>query len=236
MKTGNRTLIRDALSIFAAHVGATVVTLLLNMALAQFMIGYSLLWVIPLSLLAYALTIYTCTWQIGHADRNSALYEHSLLDKTRGLKLGLIANSLNFLSALILLVNYILYRTELLTHLSFVIPYKIINAAVWPIMNAIQVSAFLGDFNFGSMLLCCLLPFLMALICEPIYLLGLHDISLVEKAVYKNKKKNPGKSNATQKPNPSNRSWANQSQPEETEKKPSLLHRILYTQEDNTKK
>ena len=120
---------------------------------------------------------------------------------------------------------------------NFTVIYKIINAEVWPIMNAVQVfagqdvSMYLPDFAWWQVVVCSLLPLLPVAVAHLGYSMGTRDISIVEKVLYVNKKKKaeePPKSTYEQYRARQKHSAA----PQEPEQKPSLLQKILYQNDD----
>lgn len=241
MKHGNKPLLQAALSVFWPHVGGLLVVLILSFALPSFLIGGGLWLTIPLFLIAYSLAMYASAWRVGHEDMNSANFGHSVLDRKRGFWIGLVANSLNILSGIFLLLNYILYSLQMVDF-SFIIPFKMLNAEIWPIMNAIESSAFLSALSLWQVVIFALLPLIPVAICGVSYILGTRDFSILQKVVYKNKKAKANaadtgmnyrakKAGATD-----SHVWEPVSTPEtEKEKKPSLLHKILYENEETKK-
>ena len=224
-------LIKPALQVMAAQAGGILLALIFCFGLAVLMTGMGLLFCIPLVLLCYSVPLYNSMWGLGHSDGNKAHFGHIVLDPWRGVKISLIANIPWLCSG----VLFFLSKCGLFWN--FTVIYKIINAEVWPIMNAVQVfagqdvSMYLPDFAWWQVVVCALLPLLPVAVAHLGYSMGTRDISIVEKVLYVNKKKkaeDPPKSTYEQYRARQKHSAA----PQEPEKKPSLLQKILYQNDD----
>ncbi|MEG0692979.1 MAG: hypothetical protein RR444_07840, partial [Oscillospiraceae bacterium] len=136
-----------------------------------------------LILLVYSFPTYSTMWEFGHKDLNRFNYGHIARDQFRGFKIGLIANIPFFLISLL----FILSKFGLFYNI--VIPFKLINAEIWPLINLIQPWAYMDKFAMWQVLLVAILPVIPVLIAGGAYILGNHDYSPMQKLVYKNKKK-----------------------------------------------
>lgn len=223
-------LIKPALSFLSSHVGGLFMAALLCLALSGLMTGVGLYLCIPLTLLVYGIPVYGTMWSMGMSDMNKANFGHIVLDRWRGAKLAAIGLSPWILcSVLFLLSKFGLFY-------NFVVVYKIINAEVWPAINALhvfageRVSMYLPDFSYGQAVAAALFPLFPVLLAEFAYFLGTKDISLAQKLIYKKQKTPPApKTTYEQYRERQKRVTPVAQKPVE---KPSLLHRILYKDED----
>lgn len=182
------TLLKQASGLFGAHVGGIILSLIFCLGLAGLM---GSVWGLILSqvliLLVYSFPSYSTMWDYGHKDLNRANYGHIEKDLYRGFKVGLIAHIPFFvLSLLLVLGKFGLF-------FNIVIPFKLINAEIWPLINLIQPKAYLDNFAIWQLLLVAILPLIPVLIAGGAYILGIHDYSPMQNLVYKNKKKKPAK-------------------------------------------
>lgn len=183
-------ILKPAISLLWNHVGGLLVC-----AIACFGFGFAGLlqgnglWFSAVALLfLYCLPIYNNMWSLGHNDRNLSDFGHIKLQPARGFLIGLIANSPN------LLLGLMFFLSKFGIGWNLVIPYKFLNAEVWPLINAIQPEiSMVDDFTVIQTLLVALLPLIPVLIAEISYYLGTRDFSIGHKLLYKEKKPEQGK-------------------------------------------
>ena len=182
---------RASLRVLRSHISGIVFANLLCMILAGVMLGPGLYVALPVILVVYSLGIYTSMWAYGKEDRIAADYHYITLNRLHGLGVCLIG----YLPFLLMGVLLVAFNTDAFAGVEFiqndyVVIFKFLNAGIWPIMNAIEVSASLTDitmFQAVSMALLTLIPVIVGTVG---YILGTYDISLMQKLVYKNKEKN----------------------------------------------
>ena len=220
-------LIKPALSIMGAHFGGIIIALVLCFTLAYLMTGGWLILMIPLILLIYSMPIYGTMWQMGTSDSNKANFGHIKLDRWRGAKLAAIGMS----PWLVMGILFLLSKFGLFWN--FVIPYKLLNAEMWPIINAMESSMYLPDFTVGQAIIAALLPVIPIFIAELGYILGTKDFSITQHVVYSNKKKQvPAAPQSTYEQYQQRQSYKGAAAQPEIQKKPSLMQRILYKNDD----
>ena len=186
---GKYSILRPALS----TLGYQLVTLLLCnfvcISFAGFMGSASGLAAIEsILLLIYFGIVYSSLWNQGREDKNLANFGHIVLDRWRGIKIGLLAN-LPFLvmGGLLILSRFGLFW-------NFVFLYKIVNAQFWPLINLFRSTLDVMDFAVWQVVVIALLPLLTAAVSQLGYLLGIKDVSILQKLIYRDKKdKNTGK-------------------------------------------
>ncbi len=224
-------LMKPAFQAMGAHVGGILLALIFCFGLARLMTGMGLLFCIPLVLLTYSVPLYNSLWGQGHSDGNKAHFGHIVLDPWRGAKIALLANLPWIVSG----VLFFLSKCGLFWN--FTVIFKIMNAEVWPIMNALhvfagqEVSMYLPSFSWWQVVVCALLPLLPVAVAHLGYSMGVRDISLMEKLMYVNKKKPAAPSKSTYEQY-QERQKHKTAPAEEAQKKASLLHKILYQDEE----
>ena len=166
-----------------AHLGGWLMALIFCIGLTPWMINNMVYVCIPVVLFLYSIPIYRNLWALGHEDYNLARFGHIKLDRTRGLKLAILL----YAPYLLLGVLLILSKFNLFPW-SFVALYKILNAQLWPIINAIQISWYMTQYTVWQALIVGLLPLLSVGIAAGAYLLGTYDFALYQRLVYKNEK------------------------------------------------
>lgn len=229
-------LLKPALSILGSHAGGVLISNILCFGLSGMMSNWGLLLAIPLIFLVYSMPIYGTAWAMGLSDSNKANFGHIVLDKWRGAKLCLVAISPWLVSGLL----FILSKFGLFYN--FTIIFKLLNAEVWPAINAVhvfagqEVSMYLPSLSFFQAFLAAILTVLPVIPAQLGYFLGTKDISISQKLIYKNTKKGgknvqkPEKTTYDMYQERQKHSSADLTEPKE---KTSLLHKILY--KDDTK-
>lgn len=182
------TMLKQATGLFGGHVGGIIIALILCFSLASLMMNpWGLVLAQVLIILAFSIPVYSTMWEYGHKDKNRSNYGHITLDKYRGFKVALIANIPFFaMSLLMILSKFGLFY-------NIVIPFKLVNAEIWPLINLIQPSAYLNDYAIWQMLLVVLLPLVPVAVEGVAYIFGINDFSPLAKLIYKKKKPAPKK-------------------------------------------
>lgn len=175
---------RQVLSFLAAHVGGIIVSIVFCLGLSGIsgsLTGRIITQIVVF--LAYSFPIYKAAWSTGGREANLADYNHIKLDKWRGFKVGLCANIPWLITGILMILSkYGLFY-------NFMIPYKIINAEVWQLVNIIAPSIFLPDLSYlqvYAVAACTLIP---VLLMGVFYILGIHRFAIVERIIYSNKDK-----------------------------------------------
>lgn len=183
----NRTDLKKAvLSLLWSHCGGIIVALIFCVGMSPLMFGNGLWISTPIVLLVYSLPVYRTMWEIGHADLNRANFGHITLNRWRGIQIGLLAMIPFFLTG----VFFLLSKAGLFPN--FVVLYKFLNAELWPVINLIQISMYLPDYNWLQTIAVALLIHLIPVaVAEFAYQLGSRDFSIKQKLVYKGKKEGP---------------------------------------------
>ena len=139
----NRTDLKKAvLSLLWSHCGGIIVALIFCIGMSPLLFGNGLWISTPIVLLVYSLPVYRTMWEIGHADLNRAHFGHITLNRWRGIQIGLLAMIPFFLTG----VFFLLSKAGLFPN--FVVLYKFLNAELWPVINLIQISMYLPDYNW----------------------------------------------------------------------------------------
>ena len=180
----NSSLLKQAMGLLGSHFGGVLLSLIFCLGLASLMSNvWGLLVAQILVLFAYSYPTYATMWDYGHKDLNRFNYGHIPRDLYRGFKIGLVAN----IPVFILSILFILSKFGLFYNI--VIPFKLLNAEIWPLINLIQPWAYMDKYAYWQVFLVALLPLIPVLIAGGAYILGNHDYSPMQKLVYKNKKK-----------------------------------------------
>lgn len=225
-------LLKPALSLLGAHAGGILIALILCFALSGIMANWGLLIAIPVIFLVYCMPIYGTTWAMGMSDSNKAHFGHIVLDPWRGAKIALITMIPWFLSGLLFLLS------KFGLFYNFTVIFKIINAELWPIFNAVQVfagqpvSMYLPDFSYFQVILCFIFTLLPVAAAQVGYTLGVKDISLTQKIVYKSKKQPVKEEKKSSYEQYQERQHGGASPAESQKEKKSLMQRILYKNDD----
>lgn len=225
-------LLKPALSFLGAHAGGVLIANILCFGLAGMMSNMGLLLCIPLILLVYSMPVYGTLWGMGMSDSNKANFGHIVLDRWRGAKIALVG----MIPWIVCSVLFLLSKFGLFWN--FVVPYKIINGEVWPIINALhvfagqKVSMYLPAFSYGQVIAAAVVPLIPILIAEFAYYLGTKDISISQRLIYKNKKKPAAEQKTTYQQYQERQKPGAAPQAEEEKPKASLLHKIMYKDDD----
>lgn len=129
---------------------------------------------------------YSVLWTQGDKDSNAIHFGRMKEDRLRGLRVGLMAAVPSAAAYLVLLAD----KAGVLPF-SYFYPYKILNVSFMPIilgMTGRSVSA-AADVSWARVLLLSLTLVVVPAICAAAYLLGLKNISLMEKFLYVNPNK-----------------------------------------------
>lgn len=132
--------------------------------------------------------IYNIFWTRGDKDANLATFGHIVLDKYRGIKLGLLITVPFAVSYLVLLIDKIF---SLFSSSAYLFIYRLINYNMYPIIEV----ATRGAENAGGVPAWAFLMLFVTLIPVPAisafgYYCGIKGISIKEKIVYKKDKGN----------------------------------------------
>lgn len=177
------TMLKQATGLLGGHVGGIIIALILCFSLAGLMTN---LWGLILAqiiiMIAFSFPVYSTMWDYGHKDKNRSNYGHITLDKYRGFKVAAIANIPFFIMGLLMILS------KLGVFYNIVIIYKLVNAEIWPLINLIQPSAYLTDYNYFQIILVALLTLLPVAIEGVSYIFGINDFSPLAKLIYKKKK------------------------------------------------
>lgn len=184
MRSKENNTISLAISIFLRHCGGVIIANIFNIALARFvvdnLVGSLICSVVYL--FVYAIPIYTAMWSIGHRDLNLEKFGHVKKKPYRGLLIGLLASVPTF----VLTILFILSKFNLFYN--FVLPFKMMNAEIIPLINIIQRSMYLPDFTVGEVFGVAALTLIPALLCGCFYLFGNFDFIPTRWLVYKKDK------------------------------------------------
>ncbi len=171
---------------FGAHVGGVIIACLFCFGLASLLAdGYYFI-MIPLILFLYSYPLYGTMWNAGLRDRNYGNRGHGKLRNTH----GLVYVSVAIIPVIVMAVLMVLSKFHLFDN--FVVLFKILNAEIWPIVNAINPQMYLDRFDIYQILVISLLSVAVPLIIGEFgYYMGRCDISLKQKLIYKDDKKQP---------------------------------------------
>lgn len=181
---------RAALRVLRCHVSGIIFANMLCIILAGFMMGWGLYLAIPVILIIYSLAIYASMWAYGREDLAAAQSHYITLNRLHGLTVCLAG----YLPFLIMGALLVLFKMDAFAGVDFiqkyyVVAFKFLNAEIWPIMNAIETSAFLPDISLVQAACMALLTLIPVVIGTVGYLLGTYDFSVTQKLIYKNKEK-----------------------------------------------
>lgn len=169
---------------FFSHIGGLLIANIFCFGLSSLFEGYGFLIVIPVVLFLYSYPIYSSMWNAGHRDSNSAQFGHTVLHRGRGFLYGIVGS----VPIIVISLGFVLSKFGLL--FNFVIPYKLLNAEIWPIINVMSSSPFLPDFAVWQILLIALLSVAVpVLIGELGYLAGTYDFAVMQWLIYENNDK-----------------------------------------------
>lgn len=148
-------------------------------------------------------------WKLGNDDLNKVKFGHKQQDLLRGLKVGLLASSPFLLMAVLLISSKLGYFPD------YYMIYKIINGQFLPITNFLdgtymsqlceikfgfdpyvglqhlipKVAGTVSTISWAQMIGICALTLITPLFWGISYVIGYKDIVLVDRIVYKNRKK-----------------------------------------------
>lgn len=186
---GKNSTPKTALSLFGNHLIGLVVALFVCIFLARIMVGNGI-WVgAPIVFLVYCCMTYGSLWHLGHDDANLANFGHITLDPWRGLKLSLIVLAPFFAFGLFFIVCCLL---EVEWFSSLAIAYRVVNANVWPLINAVtpvaeEGAAAINVWPIGRAVAAGLFPVLPIFVHPVAYYLGTRDFSILQWLIYKKK-------------------------------------------------
>lgn len=127
---------------------------------------------------------YNRIWMLGTSDNNKIKFGRAKKDALKGLKIGLMASLPSFVTFALAL----LARFKVLPDVCFNV-FKILNFHVFSINNLIfGANTVLDTIPIYKFALAFLPLLILPLICTVAYILGLNDISLKDKFIYKTKK------------------------------------------------
>lgn len=169
---------------FLSHIGGLLIAIIFCFGLSSLFEGYGFLIVIPVVLFLYSYPIYSSMWNAGHRDLNSAQFGHTVLHRERGFLYGLVG------SVPIMLISLCFVLSKFGLFFNFVIPYKLLNAEIWPIINVMTSSPYLPDFAVWQIFLIAILSIAVPIVIGELgYLAGTYDFAVMQRLVYKNKDK-----------------------------------------------
>lgn len=171
--------VKTASAFFLGHIGGVIISFIFCFGLSSLFQGNGIYILIPVVLFVYSYPAYGTMWNAGHRDMNAANFGHTVLHRWKGLVYGLAG----MIPVILLSLAFILSKFGLL--FNFVMPYKILNAEIWPIINLINTSIYLPDFSYGQVFLIALCSLIPVLIGEFGYVMGTYDISIKQKLVYR---------------------------------------------------
>lgn len=193
MKFKENSLLEPAISIFWRHLGGVMIAFIFSIPLSQFLVDNITGQIICsiLFLFIYSIPSYTALWAIGHRDLNKEKFGHVNKDIYKGLKIGLIASIPSFIFALL----FILSKFNIFPF-NIVVPFKFVNAELFPLINLIQPSMYMPDFSIAEVFGIAALTLIPAVLCFFFYILGNKDFKPTSWLVYK-KDTNEKKTNVT---------------------------------------
>ncbi len=134
-------------------------------------------------LMLLASFVYPVIWQIGIKDGNLVKFKHKSEDKLKGLKIGLIT----IIPALALLI-FLFAAGDLVSKLPLAI-YKLINSSLYGFIDLADGNAIVfGDLNIFNYLFIAATQLVIPVISYFSYILGIKNISISEKIIYKKNK------------------------------------------------
>ena len=190
---GKHSMIKTACSLLIAHLGGLLISVIVCFSLSPLMAGIGIWAGAPIVLLAYGSITYNTMWGLGHEDSNLAHFHHITLDPWRGLKVSFIAMTpfLAFGAAFAICAAVSLSTGEETWFLLLAIVYRLVNAEVWPLINAVAPQAAEGvtdSWSIGSAVAAALFTLIPLVIHQLGYFLGTKDFSIMQRLIYKNKK------------------------------------------------
>lgn len=180
-------ILKPAVSLLWNHVGGLLacVVVCIGAGFAGLLQGNGLWFSLIALLFLYSLPIYNNMWTLGHNDKNLADFGHIKLKPSRGILIGLLANSPN------LLLGLLFFLSKFGIGWNITVLYKFLNPEIWPLINLIQPEISMLDFTVWQALLVALLPLIPVVIAEISYYLGTRDFSIGHKLVYKDPSRKP---------------------------------------------
>ena len=173
---------KTASAFLLSHIGGIIIAFIFCFGLSSLFQGNGIYVLIPVILFVYSYPVYGTMWNAGHRDLNAANFGHTVLHRWKGLVYGVAG----MIPVIVISLAFILSKFGLL--FNFIMPYKIINAEIWPIINLINTSIYLPDFSYGQVFLIALCSLIPVLIGEFGYVMGTYDISIKQKLVYRKEK------------------------------------------------
>lgn len=139
-----------------------------------------------LMLMLLAAFPYSIVWPRGDRDKNAVNFGHMQEDKLRGLKVGLMAAIPSFVGYILLVLSKLGVFWS-----GYFLLYRFLNVPFMPLLDAlapagVQATAQVPWSGIAVMLVAVLF---VPLVCHVAYTLGYHQISVMEKLVYKNTSK-----------------------------------------------
>lgn len=183
-----KSALKLAFNLFTTHVIGVILSVILSFGLIvifdnilyKFAIGCFVL-------LIYVVLISGPAWRIGNEDKNKVKFNRQQKDIYRGFKLGLLASVPMFLLAILLL----LAKAELFPN--FYVLYKVLNAYAFAFIGIIDhtfenvQTAYLTVVSWGQVIAACAFTIIPTIVWGVNYLLGYHDIIVMDKLIYKKK-------------------------------------------------
>ncbi len=182
-QSSRKLFFKTARAFFLGHIGGVIIAFIFCFGLSGLFEGNGIFALIPVVLFVYSYPIYGTMWNAGHRDLNAANFGHTQLHRWKGLVYGLAG----MIPVILISLGFILSKFGLF--FNFVMPYKIINSEIWPIINLINTSVYLPEFTYGQVFLIAACSLIPVLIGEFGYLMGTYDISIKQKMIYRNEKK-----------------------------------------------
>ena len=181
-----KTFWKTVAAVLGSHLGGVIIACIFCFGMSTLLAdGY--FWVmIPLILALYSYPLYGTMWNAGLRDRNYDKRGHGELSKLRGFLYVAVALSPVIVMAILMVASKfgLFYNIVML--------FKLLNAEIWPIVNAFTPSMYLSDFELWQIVVVSLLSIVIPMIIGEFgYYMGRRDISIKQKLIYQNAPKQP---------------------------------------------
>lgn len=180
-------IIEPALSILGSHACGVVLAIVVCFGFSTFMgntWGQIICGIIVFAV--YLVPIYSIMWGLGYRDLNRQNFGRIAKDKFRGFKLALYG----YIPVIVMAFLFIISKFNLFYN--FVIPFKLLNAGVWPFINLVKNKQYLPDYALWEIILIALISLVPIAMAGVFYMMGNRDYSPLQKLIYR--KKNEDKS------------------------------------------
>ncbi|MEG1028339.1 MAG: hypothetical protein RSE07_06590, partial [Oscillospiraceae bacterium] len=178
-----KSTLKVALSLFVNHICGALLAWIVCIGFLKLMDStYGLIVCEILVLLAYSLPGYYNLWHLGFSDINKINFGHIKKDNFKGFKLAAIALIPSYLMG----IGLILAKFNLFPNI--MVAFKFTNAHLWPLINLINPSAYMSDISVIQIIIIALLTIIPNIIFGFAYILGLKEISISQRLMYKKNK------------------------------------------------